>query len=186
MLQNQRQFKPGDKVKLVVKGKQGWESQDWAERAGIKLGDIVTVKACSADGQGAFIGVEGFALAQNADRFELVEEKANDKLDAYIKNGTLYIKKYKNEPEQQAYSIDDAYQYTLMSEADFKKKYPDNLKFHKWDVTVTNKSIKVGCVGLSNKEAFHWFSVCRTITKNDISILDAYNWAEDNYDKLFR
>ena len=74
-------FKKGDEVRYVVKGPLDWESEDWAEKAGLILGHVYTVSTVSSLLGGPEIveindsGYKGYRIS--ALHFELAGEAPN-------------------------------------------------------------------------------------------------------------
>jgi hypothetical protein len=90
------------------------------------------------------------------------EVPVKKKVDGYIDyGGTIHLSngEYNGDVRQ-------AYRYNLLSEEDFKKKYPDKLKFAGYDVIVKRDEIKVGCQTVKKSDLNSFLRVYDTITGN--------------------
>lgn len=85
-------LKEGDIVQLVVSGRYGWESDDWATKAGMKVGEYYEVVSCSLDSDGSTRGVHlrGYLFSHCREKFRKAHK---DRLvDAFIKTKSQHEK----------------------------------------------------------------------------------------------
>ena len=183
-METNTRYKEGDKVRLISTLMQKEEFHNWIEKDHMVIGDYYTVKAYNVNSsyQGGSIMVEGGKFEHPSSKFELGEDKA----DAYIGGHPIslyfYNDKFKNIDKGE--SVRGAYKYNIMSEVDFKAKYPDKLKFKGHNVDVSTTRIKVGCQTYDKEEIETFFEIATDMNDNNVKFDEAYDFIRYNYKEL--
>lgn len=104
------------------------------------------------------------------------------KTDAYIDSTrTLHAI---DDGQEYRTDILEAHKYNLMSEEDFKAKYPGKLKFKEWEITASGNCVKVGCETLLKADLDSFLMVWELMEKYEVDRGLGFHFINDHKKEL--